>query len=63
MEAQTALVGADGAVHLDAEAAIDLDAALVVKPWHTEHEDALGFGDALKDTGRNVFRVALKNEA
>ncbi len=51
MEAQAALVGADGAVHLDAEAAIDLDIALVIEPRHTEHNEALGLGDALQDFG------------
>ena len=63
MEAQAALVGADGAVHLDAEAAIDLDIALVVKPGHAEHDEALGFGDALKDARRDVFRMALQHQA
>ena len=63
MEAQAALVGADGAVHLDAEAAIDLDVALVVKPGDAEHEDALGFGDALKNPRRDVFRMSLQHEA
>src|SRR5208283_5104069 len=63
MEAQAALVGADGAVHLDAEAAIDLDVALVVKPRHAEHKDALGFHNPLQDPGRNVFRMSLENEA
>ena len=42
MEAESALVGADGAIHLDAEAAVDLNVAEIVKPRHTEHEDALG---------------------
>ena len=63
MEAQAALVGADGAVHLDAEAAIDLDVPLIVKPGNAEHEDALGFHDPLKDLGRDVFRMSLQHEA
>src|SRR5690348_5421112 len=62
MEAQAALVWADGAVHLDAESAIDLDVAVVVKPRYTEHQDALGFGDALKNAGRDIFRMPLKNQ-
>src|SRR5665648_685750 len=49
MEAHAALVGADSAVHLDAEPAIDLDLALVVDPGDAEHDDALGLGDALED--------------
>ena len=63
MEAQAALVGADGAVHLDTEAAIDLDIVLVVKPRHTEHDEALGFSDALKNFCRDVFRMPLQHGA
>jgi hypothetical protein len=48
VEAQAALVGTDGAVHLDAEAAVDLDFALVVHPGHAEHDDALGLDDPLE---------------
>src|SRR5208283_6231097 len=32
MEAESALIGSDGAVHLDAESAIYLDVALIVDP-------------------------------
>lgn len=49
VEAQTALVGADGAVHLDAVAAVDLDLPLVVEPRHAEDDDAFGFGDAFQN--------------
>ena len=49
MEAQAALVGADRAVHLDAEAAVDLDLALVVHPGYAEHDDALGLDQPLED--------------
>jgi hypothetical protein len=49
VEAQAALVGADGAVELDAEAAVDLQLALVVDPRHAEHDHALGLDDALED--------------
>ena len=48
MEAQTALVGADGAVELDAVAHVDLGLALVVHPRNAEHDDALGHGHALQ---------------
>ena len=48
---QAALVGADGAVELHAEAAVDLDLALVVHPGHAEHDLALGLHDALQDAG------------
>ena len=63
MEAQAALVGADGAVHLDAETAIDLDVAMVVKPRNAEHQDALGFHDALENPLRDVLGVSLQHKA
>src|ERR1019366_4939166 len=47
MEAQSTFVGADGAVHLDAEAAIDLHFALVVEPGHAEHQDSFGLRNTL----------------
>ena len=49
MEADAALVGADGAVHLHAVAAVDLDLAFVVEPGHTENDDALGFRNAFQN--------------
>ena len=61
MEAQAALVGADGAVHLDAKALLDLDLALVVDPRHAEHDDALGLDDALEDLGIAVLGMARQD--
>ena len=58
MEAQSALVGADGAVHLDAEAAIHLHFALVIEPGHAEHKDPFGLGNAFQDLGFVILRVA-----
>ena len=49
------LVGADGAVVLHAVTAIDLHVALVVNPGDAEHDDALGFDDALEKTSLLVF--------
>ena len=49
VEADAALVGADGAVHLHAVAAVDLDLAFVIEPGHTENDDALGFRDAFQN--------------
>ena len=37
VEAQAALVGADGGVELDAVAAVHLHLALIVDPGHAEH--------------------------
>src|SRR4029078_7398125 len=62
MEAESALVGADGAVHLDAETTIDLDIAMVIKPRNAEHQHALGLRYALKNFVRDVFRVTLQYE-
>ena len=63
MEAQSALVGADGAVELDAEAAVDVDFAEVVHPGHAELNHALGLDDALEDLRLDVFRMALHDGA
>ena len=49
VQAQAALVGADGGVKLDAPAAVDLDVAVVVDPGDAEVEDAFGFDDAFHD--------------
>ena len=62
MEAQAALVGADRAVHLDAEAAVDLDVAAVVLPRHAEHHDALGLDDALEDARAAQIGTARQHE-
>ena len=59
---QAALVGADGAVHLDAEAAIDLDVALVVQPRNAEHDDALGLDDPLDDPRLAVLGPPLQHQ-
>ena len=63
MEAQAALVGADGAVHLDAEAAVDLDLAAVVDPGHAEHDHPLGLDDALEDLGLAVLGMLVEDRA
>ena len=57
MEAQSALVGADGAVHLDAESTVNLNVALVIEPRHAEHKDALGLDDTFEQTRRLVLGV------
>ena len=59
VEAQAALVGADCGVVLDAEAAVDLDFALVINPRNAELDDALGLDDALEDLCFLVFRMRL----
>ena len=59
MEAQAALVGADGAVELDAVAAVHLDLALIIDPGHTEGDDALGLDHALDQACLLVFGMLL----
>jgi hypothetical protein len=49
VEPQPALVGAECAVHFDAESAIDLDAALVILPRHSKHDHALGLDHAFEN--------------
>ena len=49
VEAQAALIGADGGIELDAEAAVYLDGALVVHPGHSKLDHTLRLHDALKD--------------
>jgi len=63
MEAQSALVRSNRAVHLDPEAPVDLHVAVIVKPRHAEHNDALRFHHALKDAGRTEFRMLIENGA
>ena len=49
VEAQAAFVRADGAVGLDAVAAVDVEDAVVIFPGDAENDDAFGFGDALQN--------------
>ena len=49
VEADTSLVGTDGAVHLDAVATVDVDFAAVVRPGDTEHDDSFGLYDPFHD--------------
>ena len=60
METQAALVGADGAVHLHAETAVDLHAPGIVDPRHTEDNGTLRFDHALDDGRLHVVRVGFK---
>ena len=62
MEAQAALVGADGAVVLDAEAAVDSRLPLVVHPGDAELDHALGLDKALEQTGLLPLGVLVDHE-
>ena len=61
VEAHAALVGADGAVHLDAVALVELELALVVDPGDAEQDDALGLGHALEDLGLAVLGALVED--
>ena len=60
MEAYATFVGADGAVHLDTETAVDLDLAAVVHPGDTENDHALGLDDTLHDLVFDQMGVRLQ---
>ena len=62
MKSEAALVRADGAVHLDAETAVDLDLALVVHPRHAEHDDPFGLEDPLHDLRLPILGIALDDQ-
>ena len=61
MEAQAALVGADGAVELHAVAAVHLHLTGIVHPRHTEGDDALRLHQALDQTSLLVLGVLFHN--
>ena len=61
METQAAFIGADGAVHFDAEAAVDLNVALVIHPGHPEHDDPFRFYNSFHDLGLSVLGNAFEN--
>ena len=61
MEAQAALVGADGAVELHTVAAVHLNLALIVNPGYTEGDDALRLDQTLDQSGLLVLGVLLHN--
>ena len=62
MESQAAFVRADGAVHLDPVAPIDLVRAAIVLPRHAEHHDALGFDHALDDPRVAILGTPLEHQ-
>ena len=63
MEAKAAFVGADGAVHFDAKAAVDLDVASVIDPRHPEHDHAFRLDDAFHDPDLPIFRMLIEDRS
>ena len=51
VEPESALVGSDGGVELDAVSAVDLHLSVVVDPRDAEHDDPLGLDEPLDDSG------------
>src|SRR5205807_965639 len=62
MKSQSAFVRPDRAVHLDPEAAIDVDLALVVLPRHPEHDHAFRLNDAFENFGFPVMRISIQHQ-
>ena len=61
MEAQTALVRADGTVELNSVAKVDMDFALVVNPRNTERDNALRLNETLDKFCFFKLRVLVVN--
>ena len=60
VEAQTALVWADCAVHLDAIAAVHLNRSFIIDPGDPEDDDPLGLHHAVEDLRLQVLRVSFE---
>ena len=61
VEAQTALIRADGIVELHAEAAVDVDMSAVVRPRHAEFDHAIRFDQALQHARFQINRVRFND--
>ena len=57
MEAETALVRAQRAVHLHAKTTVDVDLSLVVLPRHAEHHDPLGLDQPFENARPGELRT------
>ena len=61
MKAQSSLIGTDGAAHLDAKAAVDLNVSFVIRPGHAEQDDPLRLHKALQNPLFLIFRMGFQN--
>ena len=59
MQAQAALVRANGTVKLDTIAPVDLNLTLVVHPWYTEHDDPFRLHVPFQQSGLLVFWMTI----
>ncbi|MCY1292070.1 hypothetical protein D9M70_412830 [compost metagenome] len=60
VEAQAALVGADGAAHLHAEATVDANPSLIVDPRYAEQHGALRLDDPLDDASLQILWMGFE---
>ena len=61
METQPAFLRAEGAVHLNAEPAVDLDLPLIIQPGYAKGDDPFGFGDSFQNRFPAILRIAVKD--
>ena len=61
MEAESSLVGTDRAIELNAEAAVDLNLAVVVYPRNAEFDNALRLNHHIDDAALNIDGALLHN--
>src|SRR5437773_12176538 len=61
MKTQSAFVGADRAVHLNPEPAIDMKIALIVSPRNAKHDHPLRLDDALQYFLVPIFGMLLED--
>ena len=59
LEAQAALIGADGAVELAAPATVGVPIAIVIFPHNAEGEHTLGLNHAVQQVSLDILRVLL----
>jgi len=61
MEAQPALVGTDGGIHLHPVTPVDMDFSLVIHPGNPEDYRSFRFGKPLQDRLSPVLRMTLQH--
>ncbi len=61
MESQATLVWAKRAVEFKPEPAIDVNVALIILPWHPEHNLPFRFHNPVKDSCFYIFRMLIEN--
>jgi len=59
VKAQAALVGADGVIELDAEATVDMQPALIVRPGNPELDHAVRLDQTVQNARGQVDRMRL----